>query len=73
MKNENANKIVCLFPNCKHDAVTRGLCAACYGAANKLVKAGQLTWEYLVNAGKATPASRLTGKMAFFLEGIKKD
>lgn len=44
----------CLMPKCKRQGdEARGLCGACYQAAYRLVKRGDVTWEELVESNLA--------------------
>lgn len=54
------NEVVnsCLFPNCKKESKSRGLCANHYSTAANLVKAGRTTWLSLESAGKCKTASK---------------
>jgi hypothetical protein len=48
----------CLNPKCQREAMTRGLCAACYVRANEVVRAGLTTWKKLEAAKKVLPSQR---------------
>ncbi len=51
-------KSKCLNPNCQREAVTRGLCSACYVRANEVVRARLTTWKKLEVAKKILPSQR---------------
>lgn len=53
----------CLNPACENEGKTRGLCCTCYAVARKAVKDGQITWEKLVEAGKALKRGERTGTL----------
>ncbi len=66
---------VCLFPKCKDNAKTRGLCGLHYQYAYRLVQRKHTTWEDLEEQGKcthkhATPRSKVN---AWFLEKTIED
>ena len=58
---------VCLFPECKTEAKTRGLCKNHYSNASQLVHAGKITWKQLEDLGKARTPKRGTIQ-AWFLK-----
>lgn len=45
----------CLVPGCTNTPLCRGLCRRDYGAAFRLVEAGETTWDQLIAANKALP------------------
>jgi hypothetical protein len=49
---------ICLFPECKDEAKTRGLCALHYQYAYRLVSRSKTTWKALEDTGKAKQATR---------------
>lgn len=55
-------KRTCLFPGCKEDPHSRGLCKPHYQNAYRLVTRGKTTWKKLVTDGKATPALKVDKK-----------
>lgn len=60
-------------PCCKRPARTRGVCAATYIAAKRMVSRGEATWDGLEAAGRVLPAvtkrrSRLTRSVKYLLE-----
>ncbi len=61
-------KSLCLAPSCSHKVTTRGLCAAHYAFAYRLVKEGKTTWEKLEKRGRITPPLRRGPKASQHLE-----
>lgn len=62
----------CLHPDCQNAGVARGLCLNHYHAAGRLVRNGVVTWDRLVENGKAKDADRgARRKNLWFLEGLK--
>ena len=49
---------LCLFPECKEEGKTRGLCGLHYQYAYRLVSRGKTSWTALEEAGKARKATR---------------
>jgi hypothetical protein len=49
---------VCRIAGCENVAVTRGLCRRCYQSASQAVKAGEVTWDKLVELGLANESKR---------------
>jgi len=57
----------CLYPACKSEAITRGLCRTCYNVAQRLVREGQTTFDKLQKEGKMLPSTRDRSKHNWFL------
>lgn len=55
----------CLTDGCTCKATCRGLCAKCYSAAGKAVRAKLVTWEQLIAWGMATEPHRANGRNLF--------
>ena len=45
----------CLVPECDGEVRSRGLCAACYSAAVKMVRNKETTWAEIIENGLALP------------------
>ena len=45
----------CCTKGCRNKARARGLCLACYQAADRRIKAGETSWRSLVRLGLALP------------------
>jgi len=65
-------KPTCIVPDCSEPVKTRGLCARCYAAAAAKVKAGDITWEKLIELQLARPSQRETGAKDAFNEALAK-
>lgn len=65
----NADK--CMFPNCSNTEYARGLCAACYSSARRLVLTNRTSWEKLERDGKVKLGrkGKSTHKVGWFLNG----
>ena len=55
-KKTQRGRVTCL--TCTNEPVRRGLCAACYQAAHRRIKAGDATWAQLEELKLALPAQR---------------
>lgn len=58
--------------HCPKQAVSRGLCWACYAAARRQVRRGRATWEDLQSKGRCAPKmdrSQTPGKRKQFFVG----
>lgn len=49
----------CMTDDCGKEMKSRGLCFSCYKRAEKMVKAGEVTWEQLEELGLCTPPQRI--------------
>lgn len=66
-------KDICLYPGCREQSRTRGLCNRHYSAAFYLVeKKGVLTWKCLEKSGKVKPPERDRLVASWFLEAVNK-
>ena len=62
----------CIFPDCKDNAQTRGLCKLHYQHAYRLVTRGDTTWAKLEAKGMAIKTSHVgIESKNWFLEGKK--
>lgn len=63
----------CLYPACGETKIySRGLCPNCYGAASRLIRSGKVTWDVLVDSGKALETgnnSKPSPRSKWFLNG----
>lgn len=66
----------CLYPPCKQEARSRGLCHGHGGYARALVKEKKTTWAELEKLGKAAkPTPRYSPIIAWFMsqEGLPRE
>lgn len=61
----------CLVPNCPDPAKVRGLCERCYANANRMVRAGQTTWEELTELGLAMSSRRTIDENLTFRRALQ--
>lgn len=66
----------CIIKDCGRTPKTRGLCHACYSAATKAIKTGQVpSWDFLIENGLALAAMQSSAPSPFAqrLAEIKKE
>ncbi len=63
---------ICIYPTCREDRHSRGLCVLHYQQAYRLVSRGSTTWDKLEKKGRALSSRRVKKEVEnWFLKGEK--